>query len=244
MNFKTLLNQPGIQAFVRFFKKALHYTLYSLGSLLLVTLLLSFTDIPYWQYYWLGTHNCELAKEPDYIVLMGGGGMPSPDGFIRTYFTAGAWHRAKHSKVIIAIPPDTSNHHGSPEIQMANELIMRGVDSSIIFFERNGYNTISQAKAIASFFNADAIDTIAIRLVTTPEHMFRSVRVFRKVGFKQVGGTPAFEVGLKEKRLKKKEDDSSIWLKFRYNVWSYMQYEITVVREYCAISYYKIRGWM
>ena len=240
----TLLNKPVISTFVRYVKKAFRSTLYILGSILLITIILSFTDIPYWQYYWLGTYDCELEKEPDYIVLLGGGGMPSPDGFIRTYYTAGAWKRAPHSSVIIAIPSDASKGDESPELLMAREIIMRGVDSSIIQFETTGYNTVSQARAIADFFGKESMDTVALRLVTTPEHMLRSVKVFRKVGFSHVGGTPAFEQGLKEKKLKKEEDDSSVWLNFRYNIWSYMQYEITVVREYFAIVYYKLRGWM
>ncbi len=103
-------------------------------------------------YYWLGTYNCELKEEPDYIILMGGGGMPSPDGLIRTYYTAGAWHEVPVSKVIIAIPPDTSNCFGSPEVQMKCELIMRGVDSTRIIFEPRGHSTYTQAMEIARLF--------------------------------------------------------------------------------------------
>lgn len=244
MKLSHLFNQPLFQSIVRVMKKILRNTIFVLGGVLLITVLLSFTDIPYWQYYWLGTHHCELEKEPDYIVLMGGGGMPSPDGLIRTYYAAGAWHRAPKSKVIIAIPSDTAQKEFSPELLMAKEIVMRGVDSTKIVFESSGYNTVSQAEAIFSYFDEVAIDTISLRLVTTPEHMFRSVKVFKKVGFKHVGGIPAFESGLSEKKLKKKVDNSSVWLNFRYNVWSYMQYEIIVVREYCAIGYYKLRGWM
>ena len=33
-------------------------------------------------------------------------------------------------------------------------------------------------------------------------------------------------------------------LNIRYNMWSYLKYEITVMREWCAIAYYWIRGWI
>ena len=245
MNFlKPIFNKPLVIRIVRWIKLVFRKLILALGTVLLITMILSLTDVPYWQYYWLGTHNCDLEKRPDYIVLMGGGGMPSPDGLIRTYYTAGAWHRAPNAKIIIAIPADTTNVFGSPEIQMKNEIVMRGVDSTIIQFEPYGYNTISQALEIKKRFNTQQLDTVALRLVTTPEHMLRSVKVFRKVGFKHVGGTPAFEKGLDKKKLLKKKQDSEVFLAFRYNIWSYMQYEITVVREYLALAYYKLRGWI
>lgn len=244
MRLNTLLTQNALKLTVKNCRKVFRYTIKTLGVILFITILLSFTDIPYWQYYWLGTHQCELEKEPDYIVLMGGGGMPSPDGFIRTYYAAGAWHQVKHAKVIIAIPSNDVEGKESPEILMAQEIIMRGVDSTKIIYETTGYNTVSQARAIANYFKGGAMDTVGLRLITTPEHMMRSVKVFKKAGFKHVGGTPAFESGLNEKKLKRTESESSIWLNFRYNVWSYMQYEIIVVREYFALSYYKLRGWI
>lgn len=218
--------------------------LLALGILFFTALVLSFTHIPYWQYYTLGTHKCELSADPDYIVLMGGGGMPGADGLIRAYYAAGAWKRASGAGVIIAIPADTSNPFGSPELQLKNELVMRGVDSTHIVFETSGYSTYTQALAIKDMFTLQALDTLVFRLVTTPEHMYRSVQVFRKAGFSFVGGTPAFEKGISEKSLLRKEDQNRSVLNLRYNMWSYLQYEITVVREYCALAYYKLRGWI
>jgi uncharacterized SAM-binding protein YcdF (DUF218 family) len=226
--------------FFKYFKRLIYF----LGVVFLFGWLLSFTDIPYNLYYRLGTYNCELEKEPNYIVLMGGGGMPSADGLLRCHFAASAWLFTPNAHVFVVIPSDTTNIYGSPEKQMAREIIMRGVDSSKILFEINGYNTQSQAMEIGKLFNNEAKDTIALRLITTPEHMYRSVKVFRKVGFKYVGGTPTFETGLKEKKLLKNEMDQPFFLNIRYNMWSYMKYEITVVRECFAIIYYKLRGWI
>ncbi len=215
-----------------------------LGVLFCIALVLSFTHIPYWQYYALGTHKSELYADPDYIVLMGGGGMPGADGLIRAYYAAGAWERAPKAAVIIAIPADTSNPCGSPELQLKSELVMRGVDSTRIKFETSGYSTYTQAMAIKSMFTQQELDTLVLRLVTTPEHMYRSVQVFRKAGFHYVGGTPAFEKGILQKSLLRKEDQNRSALNLRYNMWSYLQYEIIVWREYCALAYYKLRGWI
>jgi hypothetical protein len=30
----------------------------------------------------------------------------------------------------------------------------------------------------------------------------------------------------------------------RYNMWSYLHLELFVFREYCAIGYYKLKGWI
>ena len=234
-----------ISLFVKL-KKVFNKFIIVLGWISLAGIILSFTDIPYNIYYWLGTHGADLTKKPDYIVLLGGVGMPSPEDLMRTYFAAGAAVEVPDSKVIISFPPDTSRHEFSPELLMAKELRMRGVDSSRILFERSGYSTRIQAINIKKMINANRPDTIAIRIITSPEHMFRAVCVFRKNGFGFVGGTPAFENAIGEDKLisgKHKRTEKSL-INIRYNMWSYMKYEITVVREFCAIGYYKLRGWV
>jgi uncharacterized SAM-binding protein YcdF (DUF218 family) len=197
-------------------------------------------------YYWLGTSGADLTKRPDYIVLLGGVGMPSPEDLMRTYFTAGAAKEVPDSKVIISFPPDTINKEFSPERLMAKELMMRGIDSSRLSFEYNGYSTRTQALNIKTMLQTTRPDTVAVRIVTSPEHMFRVVRVFRKVGIGYVGGSAAFESAIDEEKLirgRHKNTEKKL-LNIRYNMWSYMKYEITVVREFCAIGYYKMRGWI
>lgn len=217
-----------------------------LGIFLLVAIFLSFTDLPFWAYYWLGTHNADLEQEPNLIVLMGGGGMPSGDGLMRCYSTANIAYENPGAKILIAVPSDTARKDESPELLMAGELILRGVDSTRFLFESNGSNTYTQVKNIRALFNPSAMDTLAIRIVTSPEHMFRSVKTFRKFGFINVGGQPAFGKDIPEELLEKKSLGARPkgGLNLRYNIWNYMKYEITVVREYCAIVYYKLRGWI
>jgi uncharacterized SAM-binding protein YcdF (DUF218 family) len=226
------------------------YLLISLGILTLIAILLSFTDCPFWAYYWLGTHNSEMKSNPNLIVVMGGGGMPSSDGLMRCYYAADIALEYPDARVIIAVPSDTSLHEESPELLMANELIMRGIDSSRISFEPTGYNTRTQALNILTLLGEVASDTCAIRIVTSPEHILRAVATFRKVGFAKVGGMPSFEEAIGEKLLIKKQknkinaDIDSQALNLRYNTWNYLKYEITVLREWIALTYYKFRGWI
>jgi uncharacterized SAM-binding protein YcdF (DUF218 family) len=235
-----------IKPILHWFRNAFNKFLKFLGWATLIAIILSFTDIPFYAYYWLGTHSADLTKKPDYIVLLGGVGMPSPEDLMRTYFTAGAANEVPDAKIIISFPPDTLFKQYSPELLMAKELMMRGIDSSRISFEYYGYSTRTQAMNIKELIRNNRPDTVSLRIVTSPEHMLRSVKVFRKVGFGYVGGSPAFESAIKEDKLikgKHKKAEKSL-LSIRYNMWSYLKYEITVVRELCAITYYELRGWM
>jgi uncharacterized SAM-binding protein YcdF (DUF218 family) len=218
------------------------------GILLIAAVVLSFTDIPFHAYYWLGTHNAGLDAEPDLIVLLGGGGMPSADGLLRCYSAAAVAAEYPGCDIIIAIPQDTALAGYSPEKLMAKELFIRGIDSSRFVFESQGINTFTQVLNIRKMFTPDALDTLVIRIVTSPEHMLRSVKVFRKNGFRYVGGQPTFEKDIREEMLRKKSQTGDIRqapaVSLRYNMWNYLKYEITVLREYCAIAYYKLRGWI
>lgn len=219
-----------------------------LGFMTFVAILFSFTDLPFWAYYWLGTHNSELDLKPDVVVLMGGGGMPSPDGLMRCFFTAEIANMYPGSKIIIAIPADTAKEENSPELLMAVELKLRDIDSNRILYETGGYSTRTQSVNIFNLLGKEAADSLALWIVTSPEHMFRSVAAFRKVGFPKVGGASSFEEDIKESLLVKKrtknEKQELRGLSVRYNMWNYLKYEIIVLREYCAIAYYKLKGWI
>jgi uncharacterized SAM-binding protein YcdF (DUF218 family) len=126
---------------------------------------------------------------------------------------------------------------------MAHELVEKGIDTNRILFEPNGFNTRSQALEVADLISLKS----NILIVSSPDHLYRAVRCFEKVGFKKVGSLPTFEVPSDEDKLKDKtktKDKRVRNLSLRYNLWSYLQYEIKVLREYAAISYYWIKGWI
>jgi uncharacterized SAM-binding protein YcdF (DUF218 family) len=215
------------------------------GIFALLFFILSFTNLPYYAYHWLGTSNSSLTKKPDLIVLLGGAGMPSPDGLIRCYYTAEAANEFKDARIIIALPYGDEDSLQQLKL-MAHELILKGIDSSRIQFEAMGFNTHSQAENIANTFPTEK-SKISVLLVTSPEHMYRSVRTFIKAGFENVGGSATFEKPVDEEKVKDKENTKDTRVKslsLRYNMWSYMNYELVVMREYCAICYYKLKGWI
>jgi uncharacterized SAM-binding protein YcdF (DUF218 family) len=233
----------------KFFKKSIRVfrgLIMVLGWFTLAGILLALTDIPYFAYYRLGTVNAEVDRKPDYIIMLGSMGIPSPDDLMRVYYTAGAWKEAEQAKVIVAFPADTSLHEDSPELLMAGELKMRGVDSTMILFECFGYSTRTQALNILGMLGKENAANLTLRIITSPEHMYRAIRTFRKVGFYQAGGTPTFEKVIAEEKLMKgvNRRKEKTGLTLRYRIWSYMVYEIIVVREFMAIVYYKVRGWI
>ena len=214
------------------------------GVVGLILFLLSLTDLPFNAYHWLGTSNSKLKKNPDVIVLLGGAGMPSPDGLMRCYYASEAAHKYKNIDIIIALPSDENDSTKQLDL-MAHELIMRGIDSSRIRYEPLGFNTHSQAENIAAMFGSLSAQKTAL-LITSPEHMYRSVLSFVKAGFQSVGGMPTFEKPIPPIKIKdrnKSKDKRIKNLGLRYNIWSYLNYELLVIKEFCAITYYKLKGW-
>jgi uncharacterized SAM-binding protein YcdF (DUF218 family) len=198
-------------------------------------------------YYNLGISTNTLEKNPDYIVVLGGGGMPSESGLMRTYFASKTAKQFPNSKLIVALPGNTTDTT-SAIFLMKKELIERGVNGNRILFEPIGTNTRSQALEIKKLINIDN----NILIISSPEHMYRAVKTFIKVGFKQTGGKPAFEKAI-ESNLSFEDDTlggnnigPSIGdnTQLRYQFWNHMKYQIIVYREYLAIVYYKLKSWI
>ncbi|MGQ8335045.1 YdcF family protein [Sunxiuqinia sp. A32] len=228
-----------------------HVLLVTFGFVFVVSLILSFTTIPYYAYHWLGTSVSEIAEKPEYIVLLGGGGMPSESNLMRIYYTAHAAEIFPESKVIVSIPGKLWDEKSTP-VLVGKELQVHGVDSARIVFEANGTNTRSQALNLR-MFNGEVMVNKSILLVSSPEHLRRAVLSFQKAGFERVNALPAFENAL-EANLVFTDDklggnrflvpDVGSNISIRYQFWNHLKYEIMVAREIVAMSYYKLRAWI
>ena len=142
---------------------------------------------------------------------------------------------------------------------MKEELILRGISAKRISFESLGTNTRAQAinifkgiSNIAPSPKGEGVGGRGILIVTSPEHLYRAVLTFRKAGFRMVEGLPAFETAI-ESELS--FDDNLLggkkWLPaigknitLRYQFWSQLHYEELVIREWLAIAFYKLNGWI
>lgn len=239
------INKKYFVLFKQLFLKFCRWFFIFFGIFSFVIFLLSFTDIPYFAYHWLGTSNSKILSKPDLIIVLGGSGMPSPDGLIRTYYTAEAAQKYPETEVIIALPYDEEDSLYQLQL-MEKEILIKGIDSSRISFEPMGFNTRSQAVNIASKYK-NKVGWMSLLIVTSPEHMYRAIKTFKKAGFKKVYGFPTFENPVDPEKVKDKQHAKDVWIKsltLRYNMWSYLNYELIVMREYCAIAYYKLKGWI
>lgn len=236
---------------MKMLRKTLLVSLISVGTIAAVMIILAFTSAPFWAWYGLGTKEAGIHRPPDYIVLMGGGGMPSESGLMRSWYTAEVARWFTRAKIIIALPGDTMNPKSSIN-EMKSELVLRGVAPERIFLEDSGTNTRAQALNIFKRISQSAHLQQSILIVTSPEHLYRSVLTFRKAGFIKVDGLPAFEqaiesdITFKARRLggSKMVPDIGDNITLRYQFWTQLHYEILVIREWLALGYYRISGWI
>jgi len=234
----------------RRFPKILKILLITCGCLFILFLLLAFTTLPFWAMYSLGTGNSKITRPPETILMLGGAGIPSGDGLLRTFYTAKLSVTHPGANVIIALPGDISDSTSAPRL-VNKELILRGVNPHSISYESKGRNTREQAQKLVAGKSKVQLSKPLI-IITSPEHMRRAVLAFRKCGYENVSGLPTFEYSLdadltfRDSDLKGNEIVPPIGnnLQVRYQFWNHLKYEILVIREYFGLGYYKLRGWI
>ena len=221
------------------------------GAVFLIALILSFTTLPFWGYYWLGTSQSTISEKPDYIVMLGGVGMPSESNLMRAFFVFRAASESPQSHIVISIPGDLADTACTARL-VANELMRKGIDARRIHYEQMGTNTRSQALNLKQF-NSEKLTDKSLLLVTSPEHMRRAVMVFKKAGFKDINALPAFENALEADLIFKDDElggnklpvpDIGNNTAVRYQFWNHLKYEILIAREMVALGYYWLRGWI
>lgn len=225
--------------------RLLRWVISAAGILFLFLCLLACTRVPYDLHRWLATAGGECDTFPERIIVLGGSGMPSGPELLRLTYAADLALRDSTAPVLVVHPKDTTTLR-----LMVEELLLRGVQVSRITTVMNGTNTREQALYVADLLSGSMNERIAI--VTAPENMYRTLRVFRKVGFKKVCGVPAFDnpmfIDLRygHRRIggKKWSPDVSDANGLRYNFWNYLKLEITCLREYAAIAYYWLNDWV
>jgi uncharacterized SAM-binding protein YcdF (DUF218 family) len=233
-----------------FIIRVFRITLIVCGAFFLLMVIMALTPLPFWARYNLGSSKDYVPEDTKTIVVMGGGGFPSESVLMRLWFTKELALSFPESKIIVTTPGDTLDTT-STIVSMKQELIKSGIDSIRIFYEAEGLNTRHQALLIHELFKTGNFKEPLV-VVSSPEHLFRTILCFEKVGFIEVSGKSAHEsmletdLRLKGKKLggNKTVPDVGNSISLRYKFWDYMKYEITVMREYMAIAYYKIKGWI
>lgn len=225
--------------------------LFVFGAFAIIMLVLAFTSLPFWARYNLGVKYRNNDKTANTIVLMGGGGYPSKSILMRMHYTAKLSEVYPNANIVVAIPGDTSSFV-STTIKTFQGLIENyQIDSTRVTLEPNGVNTRQQALLISDMISQQIVKEPLI-VVTSTEHVYRAVRAFRKAGIDLTYGQPTLNSTLESNLEYKKDElggnniipDVGTSISVRYKFWDYLEYEIQVMREYVAILYYKVKGWI
>ncbi len=216
-----------------------------LGVVAAIMLVLAFTSIPFDAHRSLGIAGGLCEGDAEVILVLSGSGMPSGPELMRCDVAARWASRSPNSQVLVVLPKDTALANA-----MVQELEVKGVQADRITLLMHGRNTREQAMDVASNFPGSLHRITAV--VTAPENMYRSLLTFRKVGFTSVSGAPAFDHALFDDlnythRIiggKPYVPDVSSNTDLRYNFWNQLKLEVTCLREYAALAYYKMNGWI
>jgi uncharacterized SAM-binding protein YcdF (DUF218 family) len=232
------------------------------GLVLVLQLVVGIFGVPTRWSLWLSGDNLGLSGSPKTIVVLGGGGIPSDSGLLRTYYGARAADEHRRAIVIVSLPA-----YGDPETssvgRMRDELVMRGIPARRVWMEHASFNTHEQAVSIRHMLGERALDD-PILVVTSSYHVRRAVLCFRKEGFTNVGGLPAFNVAAEddvaeEDRVGTQVDRAPhvkagvamppgpwnrLFLNVRYGFWNNLEYSIRFARELVALAAYRLRGWV
>lgn len=231
-----------------FLLKLLKRLLIVSGIVFLLMIVLSFTDYPYDVYHWLGTTRSEISSSPDYIVVMGAGGMPGPNGLMRSFYARKAALAFPEARIIIALPTGRSALPDSDAWKMYQQISRDQLNPGRFRFETQGINTYTQACRIREMYGIRPISQMLI--VTSPEHMYRCILTFEKCGFERVSGLPTFSAGFDSNLLLSEDETGKTAphidrnIDIRYNMWSYLKLQVSLLREGAALAWYKLNGYL
>lgn len=221
------------------------------GVVSLCAILAALLGLPWPVYNWLSLVGSDAEGTPDLIVMMGGGGIPSESGLTRTWQTAHEAARFPKARVLVAMPYEPGEN-ATNRSAVQQELILRGISEYRISQEGEGRYTREQALLVRKMCEGRE-DKIRLLIVTSPEHVRRSVLAFRKAGFANVRGRGVLNQELKAELLYGEEfdpfkpsADSVVGhnLTLRYRFWDNLVIEVKVARELAALVYYKAKGWI
>ena len=232
------------------------------GVLFLFIVLLQFTPYPWRAYKSLAVVPAPCHKAPSHILVMGGSGIPGESGLSRTFFGARAAHLYPDADVLIAMPLDTNESFASRAY--LDEFRLRGVAAERVRILANGRNTREQALRMAEIL-AGKTNLFHVLIVTDTTHIRRTAACLRKAcALKGVAvhldGMPAFQLSIEDpvefvaRDLDDHESpapaaravipDIGASLNLRYNLWVNLSYTQAAWREYSALLYYRLRGWI
>jgi len=213
--------------------RGIHGVVMAAGVLFALQVLMGLTGLPRVLTTWLAGGEAS-PSDVRYVVVLGGAGIPSESGLMRTYHAARFAAGRTGVICVVSLPCDVAPELGSVG-RMRDELVLRGVPPADVRMEYRGRNTREEAVNISALLGQEALDAPLV-IVTSPPHVRRALLCFRKVGFRNVTGLPAQSADV--------EADIGAHSLWRYGFWGNLEYEVKVLRELIALLQYKMKGWI
>lgn len=226
-----------------------------LGIPTLLFIIYLFSPMP-WQIYkrlWDVPHVSHHAVT--HILVMGGSGIPGESGLMRTYYAAEAARRHPEAEMLIAMPLGAEESPASRAY--LHEILLRGISTNRVHVLDGGRNTREQALRLAEALGTNTPNACVL-IVTSPEHTRRTAASIRKVCDAAINTFPAFPLSLEDPLPWSVEEldapepasaasfipDIGSSLRLRYSIWTNLHYTDRALREYAALLYYRLRGWI
>jgi len=236
--------------------RVLRNTLAVLGILALLYGAFLFSPFPWRIYKSLGSFPSPSSLPPTHILVMGGSGIPGESGLMRTFYAAEAARQNPAAEVLIAMPLGAADSAASQAY--LNEVQLRGVPTHQFRILEGGRNTREQAIRLAEVL-AEETNITCVLIVTSPEHIRRTAAAIRKTCNTSIQAFPAFPVSLEDplpwsvEELDTPESapitravvpDIGSSMRLRYSLWANLRYTHEALREYTALLYYRLQGWI
>lgn len=183
---------------------------------------------------WITGRELRSDEPPRYVIVLGGGGIPSESGLIRTYYAAEIGLRETNATLVVSLPSDGEPLTNSVG-RMRDELILRGVRPEAILMEHKALNTHEQAVNVRRLLGDDCLRK-RVLLVTSPTHVRRAYLCFRHEGFENIVVRAAYSMAA--------EADIGGGVLLRYSIWANLQLEVEIAREVAAMLWYRAKGWI
>ena len=214
-----------MKKFFQVLQRTLHAGLLFLGFFAALATALQFTAVPQRVRAFLSEVPDPFSGPPPHILVMSGSRI-GETGLARAFYAARVAARNPQAEILIAPSDDAPGPFAVGNV--AEELRLRGVDARRIHALVPGCNTREQALHLADYVSRTPNASLRILIVTSPEHSRRTAACIRKV-------CSAQDFAL---------SDPGPFVHFRYVFWDNLNCSLNVVRELCAISYYRLRNWI
>jgi uncharacterized SAM-binding protein YcdF (DUF218 family) len=248
---------------LRFLWRLARRAVWLAGGLALLAAAAQFTSLPWRAYRRLAECPNPSSRVPTHILVMGGSGIPGESGLMRTFYGAQAAGTHPDAEVWVAMPLEADASAASRAY--LDELRLRGVAPERLRILPQGRNTREQALRLAARLGSETNSAVVL-IVSDPSHIRRTAASLRKAGVAHLAALPAHPLSIEDPlpwraaeleihscsapaescppAARRLVPDIGASLRLRYNLWANLDYSSQSLREYTALLYYRLRGWI